>query len=226
MTVTLHIHDVEQRSDAWHDLRRGMVTASTVSQLLTPTLKVADNETSRAATTALVAERITGVTEPSFTSDDMWRGVLHEPIARGYYAEHHAPVREVGFMVRDDWGFEIGLSPDGLVGDDGLIEIKCPRAKGHVQTILRDSVPSMYMAQCQTALLVSGREWIDYVSFHAGLPLYVNRVVPHPAWRKAIVEAAKAFEDNAARIVAEYRAATKNLPATERVPDFDDIKVA
>jgi putative phage-type endonuclease len=221
VSTLIEYPDVEQRSEQWHDLRRGMVTASTVAQLLTPTLKVANNDTSRAVTTALVAERITGVTEPTFTSDDMWRGVLHEPIARGYYAEKYGPVREYGFMVRQFDGFEIGLSPDGLVGDDGLLEIKCPRAKGHVQTILADQVPAVYMAQCQTALLVSGRDWLDFVSFHGGLPLFVKRVYPDPAWHDAIKAAAEAFERNAELMVTNYRNATRGLPLTERVPTDD-----
>jgi predicted phage-related endonuclease len=153
----------------------------------------------------------------------MWRGVLHEPIARGYYAEHHNPVREYGFMVRQFDGYEIGLSPDGLVSDDGLIEIKCPRAKEHVRTILADAVPSHYMAQLQTALLVSGRAWVDYVSFHAGLPLYVKRVHRDLTWHNAIRATAEAFERNAERIVADWRAATRNLPATERI--LDDLEM-
>ena len=223
MTLIEYPH-VEQRSDTWHDLRRGMVTASTVAKLITPTLKVADNDTSRAVTASLVAERITGVTEPSFTSDDMWRGVLHEPVARGYYAEHYQPVREYGYMVRQFDGFEIGLSPDGLISDDGLLEVKCPRAKEHMRTVLADKVPAQYMAQCQTALLVSGRAWIDYVSFHAGLPLYVKRVHRDLAWHDAILAAAEAFERNVERMVADYRAATKHLPATERI-DYE-IQVA
>lgn len=218
--------DVEQRSDEWYALRRGMVTASIVGQLLTPTLKVANNDTSRAATTSLVAERITGHTEPTWLSADMMRGVEHEPIARGYYAEHHAPVREVGFLVRQfDGGFNVGCSPDGLIGADGMLEIKCPRAKGHVSTILADRAPAHYMAQCQTALLVSGRDWLDYCSFAAGLPLYVKRVYPDPAWFGAIVAAVTAFEANARDMVARYRTATTGLPPTERIPDLYDIKV-
>lgn len=216
--------DVEQRSEQWHDLRRGMVTASTVASLLTPTLKVADNDTSRGVTASLVAERISGQTEDSFTSADMWRGIEMEPVARGYYAEHYAPVVEMGFIVREFDGFEIGYSPDGLVGDDGLIEIKAPRAKGHIRTILADAVPQQYMAQCQAALLVSGRKWLDYVSFHAGLPLYVKQVQRIAEWQDAIVEAAEAFERNASEMVAAYRAATAHLPATERI-DLE-IKVA
>lgn len=216
--------DVEQRSDEWFAQRLGMVTASVVGQLLTPTLKVADNDTSRALTASLFAERITGQSEPSFVNDDMWRGIEHEPVARGYYAQHHGPVREVGFMVREFDGFQIGYSPDGLVGQDGLIEVKCPRAKGHLATILADTMPARYMAQCQTALLVSGRDWIDYVSFFAGLPLYVKRVLPNPAWHEAITAAAEAFERNAERLVSDYRTAARHLPATERI-DFE-IKVA
>jgi putative phage-type endonuclease len=225
VSTLIEYPDVEQRSEQWHDLRRGMVTASTVAQLLTPTLKVASNDTSRAVTTALVAERITGVTEPTFTSDDMWRGVLHEPIARDYYSQHHAPASEYGFMARQFDRFEIGLSPDGVVGDDGLIEIKCPRAKGHLQTILADRIPAVYMAQCQTALLVSGRKWLDYVSFHAGLPLFVKRTWPNTEWHDAIKAAVEAFERNAVEIVANYRNATKGLPLTERVPDFEEVVI-
>jgi hypothetical protein len=105
--MTLHVlPDLEQRSDEWHEQRRGMVTASVVGQLLTPTLKVASNDTSRGVTAALVAERVTGWTEPTYINADMWRGIEHEPIARDKYAEvNGVEVREVGFMVleRDGW---------------------------------------------------------------------------------------------------------------------------
>jgi putative phage-type endonuclease len=220
--MTLIVHpELEQRSEEWYAVRRGLVTASAVGQLLTATLKVANNDSARGLTALLVTERITGWTEPTFISADMWRGIDHEPLARGYYAEHHAPVREVGFMTEDRWGFTIGYSPDGLVGDNGLIEIKCPRAKGHVQTILADKVPDAYMAQCQTALLVSGRDWLDYVSFSAGLPLFVKRVEPDPVWHNAIRDAVDAFECRAALMLAAYRNATRGLPATERVVELE-----
>jgi hypothetical protein len=140
--MSLHIlPDLVQGTDAWHEQRRGMVTASVVGQLLTPTLKVASNDTSRSLTALLVAERITGYTDPTYVNDDMWRGIEDEPRARDLYSQHFAPVTEVGFMVRDDRGFPIGYSPDGLVGDDGLIEVKSRRQKKHLQTILADAVP-------------------------------------------------------------------------------------
>ena len=120
--MALHIYDdLEQGSDAWLAARLGMVTASTVGKLLTETGRPANNETSRRHTLSLVAERITGEIEPVWVTDDMLRGQLDEPIARDMYAKHFAEgeqVTETGFMVRDDWGFRLGYSPDGLVGDE------------------------------------------------------------------------------------------------------------
>lgn len=218
--MTLTIHDnVDQGSPEWHDLRRGIVTASTVGKLITPaTLKVASNPESRGLTATLAAERITGYTEPTFVNDDMMRGVLHEPIARDRYAEHNGvTVTEVGFVTEDKWGFTIGASPDGLVGEDGGLEVKCPRAKTHINTIVTDKVPAHYMAQVQASMLVTGREWWDFVSFCAGLPLWTKRVHADPAWHAVIVEAVAAFEQAAEQLTSDYLARAEGLPATERI---------
>ena len=188
-----------------------------------PVLAVANNDTSRALTTQLVAERITGWSEPMYVSDDMIRGTFDEPVARDYYSEHHAPAVEVGFMVRDDWGYKIGYSPDGLVGDDGLIEIKSRRPKKQLTTILTDRVPAENMAQIQCGLLVSGRAWCDYVSYAAGMPLWTKRVYPDPRWHAVIIDAVAAFENVAARMVATYTKAVTGLPLTERTPDYAEV---
>lgn len=221
--MTLHQHpELVQGTPEWRALRRGMVTASVVAKLLTPTLKVADNDTSRAVVATLVTERLTGLdSDDAPTSSDMWRGIHSEPYARAAYSEHHAPVREMGFMSRDDWGFQIGYSPDGLVGDDGLVEIKCPRAKNHLVTVIRDEVPAQHMAQLQTALLVSGRSWIDFVSFFGGMPLYCKRVEADPAWHDAIVAAVTTFEAQADELRAAWDGASAGLPDTEPVPDLE-----
>lgn len=223
MTLTV-LPNLHQGSDAWHDQRRGIVTASVVGRLLTPTLKVADNEASRGLTATLVAERISGFTEETAMTADMWRGVDSEPIARDLYSERYAPATEVGFMRRDqDWG-TLGYSPDGLVDDDGLIEIKAPRAKTHVLTILADKVPDHYMAQCQAGLLVSARAWIDFVSYCGGLPLWVKRVYPDNDWQDAIAAAVANFEDKAAVMNAAYNTATAGLAGTVRV-DFNNVEL-
>lgn len=220
----IELPDLIQGSDAWHDQRRGMVTASVVGQLITATtIKPAKNDYSRALTAQLVAERITGWTDPTYVSDDMLRGHEDEPRAVEKYSERYAPVTLSGFMVRDDWGFRIGYSPDGLVGDDGLIEVKSRRPKKQLTTILADEVPPENMAQLQCGLLVSGRKWIDYVSYCGGMPLYVKCVLPDQRWFEAIVAAVSAFEDTAADMVAVYDARIEELPTTERVVEMEMV---
>lgn len=271
--MTLHIYDkLEQGTDAWHDQRRGLVTASVVGRLITygppdavcvacptcdarpnnpcvsksrkeptaiksvhpargehaagrpPVYETADNETSRGLTSTLIAERITGWTEDMPITSDMWRGTLAEPFARNAYAASAHPVDEVGFMHRAEATWQLGYSPDGLVGDDGLIEIKAPRAKTHLRTILADEVPTHYMPQLQAGLLVSGRKWIDFVSYVGGMPLYVKRVLPDGDWFDAIVAACIAFEATANRTLDDYQQRVAHMPETER---FDyEIKVA
>lgn len=225
--MTLKIYEeLEQGTPEWLAARCGIVTASVVGQLITPkTVKPAANDYSRALAVTLTAERITGHVEPIHENSDMLRGTLDEPFARDKYAEHCAPVAEVGFMVRDDWGFRLGYSPDGLVGDDGLIEIKSRRQKKHLQTILADEVPLENMAQCQAGLLVSGRAWIDYVSFCSGMPLYVKRVYPLPSWQGAILDAAEAFEEAAFSMIKTYENNTVGLPATERLDHFAEMEI-
>lgn len=225
MTLTTY-NDLEQGTEAWHDARRGIITASTVGRFITPkTIKVAANADTRAMTYQLVAERINGWTEDTYVSRDMEEGHYIEPIARQLYSEHYAPVTELGFMVRKDWGVKIGYSPDGLVGDDGLIEIKKHNAKLHLEIILADEIPAGHVAQVQAGLLVSGREWLDYISFCGGMPLFVKRVYPDPTWREAILEAAKAFEDAAIGMRIDYDLATKGRPLTERIDFYEEMVV-
>lgn len=225
MSLTVY-KELLQGSEEWLQARCGVLTASVIGQLITPkTVKPASNDTSRALTATLAAERITGHVEPIRMTADMERGTLDEPFAREVYAEHFAPVEEIGFMTRDDWGFTLGYSPDGLVGADGLIEIKSRTQKVQLQTILADAVPLANMAQLQCGLLVSGRKWIDYVSYAGGLPLYVKRVLPDEAWHKAIINAAEAFEMEVARMIDAFEVRTAQCPATERIDHWADMEI-
>lgn len=270
MTTTTYT-DIEQGSDEWHDLRRGIVTASTVGRLITvrklgaidfgcpacdaaahdpcrskrsdstiktlhperaeharrqpssTIIEAASNDESRSLTMLLASERITGWTWPTFTSDDMWRGVESEPIARDLYSQHYAPATEVGFMVTDESRYRLGYSPDGLVGDDGLIEIKAPRPKTHLATVLADRPPIEYMAQLQCGLLVSGRKWIDYVSYCGGMHLYVKRVFPQQQWFDAIRGAVAACEENITEMQRVYDEQTAGMVPTERVNGLEIV---
>lgn len=219
---SLHIYpDIIQGTDEWHDQRRGIVTASAAGTLVTATLLTASNDGSRGLTALLAAERITGYTDLTFVSDDMLRGIDDEGRAVDTYNDRYAPVTTIGFMFRDDFGFPIGYSPDGLVGDDGLIEVKSRRQKKHLQTILADRVPTENMAQLQCGLLVSGRSWIDYVSFCGGMPMWVKRIEPDQRWFHAIVTAVEQFERNAADMTAAYTKATEGLAPTERTVELE-----
>lgn len=218
--------DIEQRTDEWLELRRGILTASTIGQLITPSLKPASNQASRSLTLTLVAERITGHIDPVFVSDDMLRGQMEEPLARDAYSQFRdALVDQIGFLTEDKWGFTIGASPDGLVGNDGGIEVKSRRAKKHLQTILSDAVPPENMAQVQTCMLVSGREWWDYISYSAGLPLWVKRVHPDKQWQKAIIIAAETFEREAAQMIDQYKTSVAGLPVMERIDWEGEIQI-
>lgn len=217
--------DLEQGTLEWLEARRGIVTASVVGKLVTPTLKVANNDTSRGLTRLLVAERITGRVEPTFQSDAMMRGHLDEPLARDHYSQHRSPVREFGFMVREIDGARLGYSPDGLVGGDGLIEVKSAEPKIHLDRLLGAPIPHGHMAQMQTGLLVSGRQWCDHVSWCGGMPMHVTRVEADPEWHAVITAALGAFEASARDIERAYRMATKDLPATEYINHFGEVVV-
>lgn len=265
----LHVYaDLVQRSPEWYAARCGIVTASSVGDLISvgapnalevgcpacgalagepclsaarktptpiktihgertdqaatlpPVYAPADNDTSRGLLDVLAAERITGHVEETFTSHDMRRGIFAEPFARDLYGGHHAAVTECGFMVREFDGFKIGYSPDGLVGDEGLVEVKAPRQKRELRTVLDGEVPGEHMAQLQCGLLVKDAAWIDYVAYCGGMALWVKRVTPDPAWQAAIVAAAERAEREIAERIAAYREAVVGLPVAERI-DFD-----
>lgn len=213
--------ELVQGSDEWLAARSGLLTASEMRLILTPTLKIASNEKERSHLFELLAQRITGYVEPHYISDEMLRGQSDEVDARIIYAEKCAPVQDMGFITNDAFGFTIGYSPDGLVGDDGLIEIKSRRQKFQVETIISGVMPDDYTLQVQTALLVSERKWCDFVSYSGGLPMATIRVFPNQEIQDAIVAAATAFENRLLRNMHKYRDAltsgTRLIPTERRV---------
>jgi putative phage-type endonuclease len=217
MTITYH-NDLIQGSDEWHQARCGLITASEMKLILTPTLKLANNDKTRAHVWELAAQRITNYVEPTYIGEAMLRGHEDEILARALYSERFAPVQEVGFVTNDEWGFTLGASPDGLVGDDGVIECKSRIQKYQVQTIVehyRDgTTPDEFTLQVQTVLLVTGRRWCDLISYSGGLPMIPMRITANPEIQAAIIEACTAFEARIAEAVADYHAA---LSADERL---------
>ncbi len=221
MTITYH-RDLIQGSDEWHQARCGLITASEVKLLLSPkTLKPLNNEKTRAHVWELAAQRISGYVEPSYIGDDMLRGHEDEVTARELYARHFAPVEQVGFVTNDEWGFVLGCSPDGLVGEDGSIETKSRRQKFQVQTIVEHyregTIPEDYVLQVQSILMVTRRQWCDFLSFSGGLPMAPMRVEADTAIQNAIEAACAAAEAQIAEAIHDYRKAVrKGFIRTER----------
>lgn len=217
--MTLHVlTDLEQGSPEWRDARRGMVTASVIGQLLTPTLKVANNDTSRGLAATIAAERIAGFTDDTYVTYDMLRGQEDEPRAVAEYERRTGhTVTRVGFMTNTIRGHVVGFSPDGLVDPDGFIECKSRKSKKQLATMLADEVPVENLAQIHMGFMVSGREWCDYLSYAGGWPAYIKRVTPDPQWQNAIGDAVERFEETVDAMVADYFNRYGSLPKTERI---------
>lgn len=172
--------NVIQGSPEWFAQRLGKVTASRLADVLAKAK--AGEAAGRANYRAeLVAERLTGKVAEGFSNAAMKWGTECEPLARAAYeAEFGLLVEEVG-MVQHPTIPNTGASPDGLVSTDGLIEIKCPETKAHIDTLLSKSAPTKYVPQMQWQMACTGRAWVDFVSFDPRMPsdlqLFVCRVL-------------------------------------------------
>lgn len=170
---------MDQRSDEWFAARLGFATASRMNDAL------AGPETAarRNYLIQLVTERLTGQQQESFSSAAMQRGTDLEPVARMAYESKNGFVDKTGFHKHPqiEW---FGASPDALVGDEGLVEIKVPNSTTHVDYILSGKVPTKYQRQMLAQLACTNRKWCDFVSFDDRLPehlqLLVIRFEPKP----------------------------------------------
>ena len=173
------IEMMDQGTDEWFTIRIGKVTASRVADVIAKT-KTGYSASRDNYMAQLVCERLTGQKGESFSNAAMQHGTETEPLARAAYeALQDVLVDEVGFVPHPTIEMA-GASPDGLVGDDGLLEIKCPNTATHIETLLSQSVPGKYNTQMQFQMACTGRQWCDFVSFDNRLPaelqLFVKRV--------------------------------------------------
>jgi hypothetical protein len=224
--MTTYHHEIEQGTPEWHDWRRGVLTSTAIKTLITPTGKLADNDKTRAHVYDVAAQRITGRTEENYMSFDMMRGHTEEILARELYANHYAHVTQCGFITNNKLGFTVGYSPDGLVGEDGLIEIKSAKAKIQVQRIADGAIPTEHIAQVQTGLWVTGREWCDFISYSNGMKMQVVRVNADPAYHALIEAAAHAFESKVAGVIAAYERNSEPFHMADYIePITDEIQI-
>ena len=172
--------EIIQGSDEWKALRLGKVTASRVADV------VARTKTGYGASRAnymaqLIAERLTNTVAESYTNAAMQHGTETEPEARAAFEFYQGvTVEEVAFVPHPRID-QAGCSPDGLVGEDGLVEIKCPNTATHLETLLGQAVPAKYETQMQFQMACTGRKWCDFVSYDPRMPenmrLFIKRLL-------------------------------------------------
>lgn len=171
--------EIIQGSPEWFAARLGKVTASRVSDVIAKTKTgYSASRTNYAA--QLVAERLTGTVAESFTNAAMQWGTEKEPEARAAYEfKTDAEVAQIGFANHPKIAMT-GASPDGLIGDDGMVEIKAPNTATHIETLLGQAVPGKYVTQMQWQMACCGRKWCDFVSYDPRLPesmrIFIARV--------------------------------------------------
>ncbi|MEH3108944.1 MAG: YqaJ viral recombinase family protein [Agrobacterium cavarae] len=177
--------NIIQGSAEWHALRCGKVTASRVADVIAKT-KSGWGASRFNYAAELIAERLTGATAESFTSPAMQWGTDQEPMARmAYEFLHNVTVEQVAFVSHPSIE-DAGASPDGTVGEDGLVEIKCPNTATHIDTLIAQTIPAKYITQMQWQMACTGREWCDFVSYDPRLPesmqVFVKRIARDEAY--------------------------------------------
>lgn len=184
-------HDVKQGSSDWLALRLGIATASEMDALVSPTGEIRKGKTPQTYLYKKVCEHVLGFA-PEAHSWAMEQGTMLENEARPWYVfSRDCEVATPGFCTTDDG--RLGASPDGLVDEDGGLEIKCMQPENSLRVLMENAVPDDYVIQVQTSLLVTGRAWWDFLSYSRQFPAVVIRVYPDEKIQKAIRDAHAAF---------------------------------
>lgn len=206
--MELQIFNCEQGTPEWYAARAGIPTASEFDTVMAKGKGGGESKTRRTYMLKLIGERLTKEPMWSYSNEHMERGKAMEAEARNLYSmvSDLEPV-QIGFMRRGD----AGASPDSLVGNDGLLEIKTKLAHLQLDVLLTDEFPSEHRAQCQGQLWIAEREWVDFVSYWPGLPLFAKRVFRDEEYIKRLAEAVRAFnaemEETIAKVQQYRRAA-------------------
>ena len=200
---------IKQGTEEWHQIRLGKVTASRVSDVMSK-IKSGESAGRKNYKMDLVVERLTNTPTSSFTNAAMAWGTETEPLARMAYEVHSGNfVETVAFIQHPsiEW---FGCSPDGLIGSEGNLEIKCPNTSTHIDYLLAGVPPAKYVPQMQTQMACTGRLWTDFVSYDPRLPpelqLFVVRLDRDEAYIQQIEEEVKQFLDEVKQIYSQLKA--------------------
>jgi hypothetical protein len=216
LETVLEVFDCEQGTPEWRACRMGIPTASEFKSVMAQ----GGGKVRKAYMLKLLGERLTGEPMENFANAHTMRGHTLEDEARKLYISERwidMRVHRTGFVRRaiPSVGL-VGCSPDALVDDDGLIEIKTKLPHLQLEAILNGDCPAEHMAQCQGALWITGRKWLDFISYWPGLPLFVTRVLPELEYTAKLAAALSEF-------TAELDALEMNLMTLPRTPKIDYV---
>ncbi len=200
----MKILELEQRSPEWYKARCGIPTASDFDKIITSTGAPSKQRTKYMY--QLVGERLGGIVDEGYQNFAMLQGIAKEDEARSLYELIVKPVQKVGFCLSDCGRF--GCSPDGLVEEDGLVEIKCPLISTHVEYLLKnkDEIPTDYFQQTQGQLLVTGRKWVDFLSYFPGLEPLIVREEPDETFQRLLKKELELFTEELEEMVNKLNA--------------------
>lgn len=198
----MEIHDIPQGEPEWFQVRLGIPTASRFKDVMAKGRGGWESKTRSTYMRQLAGERLTGEPMETFTTAAMERGQLMEPEARmAYELLRDVQVQEIGFIT--DHG--AGASPDGLVGDDGLIEIKTKKPELLIDLHERGDLPPEHRAQVQGQLWISQRSYCDFVGYYTGMPIFIHRVDRDEDYIAALADEVRQFNDELDRMVEKMR---------------------
>ena len=190
--------EIEQGTDAWFQARLGKATGSRIADIVAKT-KTGYSTSRENYMAQLICERMTGKVAESYSNSAMQWGTETEPLARdAYEVKTGLTVNQIGFVDHPTI-LMTGASPDGLVGDSGMIEIKCPNTATHIETLLSGKVPTKYITQMTWQMCCTGRHWTDFVSYDPRLPenlqLFIKRVEYDPKYAAELEQEVIKFLD-------------------------------
>jgi YqaJ-like viral recombinase domain len=217
----MKVHNVQQNTDAWRQLRAGIPTASQFHKIITPGLKASSQQ--EGYMFHLIAERIMGrPIEPPAKGKWMERGHELEASAIQFYElQRDMTVQKVGFITNDEG--TVGCSPDGLVGDEGMLEIKVPAEHTHVGYLITKSVDTDYHPQAQGQLWLSGRKWNDVMSFHPEMPAALIRVERDSKYIRILEEAVMQFVSKVDSAYRELKERNMSAPQPRTAPTLEEV---
>lgn len=219
-------HDVEQGSSDWFDLRKGIPTASRFDMILTPKTEK-PSSSQKKLICELIGEIMSQIPPEgveNFTNRAVRWGLQCEQEARRYYTlERGLELKNGGFCQADDRRF--GASPDSLIGEDGVLEIKCPQSDTQAEYLLDGELPSAYRCQVHGHLIVTGRKWCDFLSYSPGLPALLLRVEPD-AFTAKLKEALEAFYGDFQKALKRIQGEEHLVIASWRGLLTDDLTLA